>query len=643
MADNFYATYTPDNGGGGGAGVSSLNGLTGALALMGGTGVTITPSGDTITIDATGTGANTALSNLVATAINVDLVAGLNNIINVGSPTINYLAMYTASVFAQGAVAKTANTTSGSATISGLSSTTDLHAGMSVNGSNIPHNAVIATLTANSITMVNNFNGAAVLATSSLTGTTITFLNSLSVRTVNNSVTSSSFDTGEFISRSGDITGSGSSGNTGQRFDRTGDITSATASGATGAWSDRTGNNSGSGNSGSRTSRSGNVTSGTSGSYNSTTGSSTTGTTGPNTVATGNSSSGGTTGPVILRPGTTSGTRGDVKWQDGSEGFTGYVVASTTADGVGRWTSPDSLSASLSLDNIIGPTSITANLVSQQDPSSYNTFPNGADLDTLDGTNQKFAQPFSPNEDRSVGAVILGIKNEVLTLAGNLVADIYSDNAGSPDMSLGSSDALDATTLDAGFDTATFTFSTPVAISAGTQYWVVVSGDGAYNAGSDHITLRKSGNPIYVSGADVFTGSWAAVSPSAALAVSVRNSEPNSLGLPGEPWQAVWTNQLNTNGSVINAGQRTVTMSDAVNAATDYKILADTALGGVTLTLPQGVQGQEFVVKNIALVNAVTMATTDGDSIETGKDTLAAGVSYRYTYDLDTLMWWTIN
>lgn len=70
MADNFYARY-PSTGGGG---VTSLNTLTGALTLVGGTGVTITPSGSTITIDATGTGANTALSNLTnPTAVNQDL------------------------------------------------------------------------------------------------------------------------------------------------------------------------------------------------------------------------------------------------------------------------------------------------------------------------------------------------------------------------------------------------------------------------------------------------------------------------------------------------------------------------------------------------------------------------------------------
>ena len=56
MADNFYAKYVGFGGGGGAAGVSSLNSLTGALSLVAGSNITITPSGSTLTIAATGGG-----------------------------------------------------------------------------------------------------------------------------------------------------------------------------------------------------------------------------------------------------------------------------------------------------------------------------------------------------------------------------------------------------------------------------------------------------------------------------------------------------------------------------------------------------------------------------------------------------------
>lgn len=48
-----YLSYSARNGGGGG-GVTSVNGLTGALTLAAGTGISLTPAGNTITIASTG-------------------------------------------------------------------------------------------------------------------------------------------------------------------------------------------------------------------------------------------------------------------------------------------------------------------------------------------------------------------------------------------------------------------------------------------------------------------------------------------------------------------------------------------------------------------------------------------------------------
>ncbi len=62
-----YARYFSLSGSGG-AGVSSLNSLTGALNLVAGTGITITPAGSNITIAATGAGSGTVTSVSVVTA-----------------------------------------------------------------------------------------------------------------------------------------------------------------------------------------------------------------------------------------------------------------------------------------------------------------------------------------------------------------------------------------------------------------------------------------------------------------------------------------------------------------------------------------------------------------------------------------------
>lgn len=69
MAD-FYVAYPESEG------VNSVNSLTGDITLAAGTGITITPSGNTLTIAATGgSGANVTLSNLTSpTAVNQNLI-----------------------------------------------------------------------------------------------------------------------------------------------------------------------------------------------------------------------------------------------------------------------------------------------------------------------------------------------------------------------------------------------------------------------------------------------------------------------------------------------------------------------------------------------------------------------------------------
>lgn len=85
--------------GGGGGGVSTLNGLSGALSLIAGSGITITPSGSHITIAATGgAGANTALSNLIATSINQNLVPSSDGAHDLGTGSKEWGTVFTSSV-----------------------------------------------------------------------------------------------------------------------------------------------------------------------------------------------------------------------------------------------------------------------------------------------------------------------------------------------------------------------------------------------------------------------------------------------------------------------------------------------------------------------------------------------------------------
>jgi hypothetical protein len=68
---NFYAFYPPRGGGGSGSGVSSVNGATGAVDILAGSGITVTTVGDDITISSAGGGTGIIVQLFTLTPLDI--------------------------------------------------------------------------------------------------------------------------------------------------------------------------------------------------------------------------------------------------------------------------------------------------------------------------------------------------------------------------------------------------------------------------------------------------------------------------------------------------------------------------------------------------------------------------------------------
>ncbi len=195
------------------------------------------------------------------------------------------------------------------------------------------------------------------------------------------------------------------------------------------------------------------------------------------------------------------------------------------------------------LNNISPENAISTDLLASTEPPLFFVSNGTDDSFSLDSTHKKVAQNFSVSHNKIATAATLSVADLTgLSLVGNLYAAIYSDDAGSPDTAIGTSDAIDATTVVYPQGSIYFTFSTPVALSPGAQYYIVFYGDSTYIAGSDHLTTRSKAavaGTYYQDVSDVWT-------PTAdiSLICSVRSSIPSNIGASDQPFDTVFSNKV---------------------------------------------------------------------------------------------------
>lgn len=275
----------------GAGGVTSLNSLVGALTLVAGSNVTITPSGQNLIIAASGGGGS-----------------GVSTIgtYDAGTPSSDALFISGTTLFAQSA----------SATNPGMvnTSTQTLKGAKTLSDTLTITNAAFISASQN----VNVWGGPlpGLFIDSSQHGTLSDVLVLGSTDTSNASIST----TGLYII-GGDNTAVGASADTGPVLIGSGSVTDTSSIANTGSFTIGTGSPSGSGSSGAAQIGTGFTNSGASGGLQLLTGSSTSGNSGNITIATG----------------TSTATRGKIQLQDGSQGTSGQVWTSTDVSGSGHW------------------------------------------------------------------------------------------------------------------------------------------------------------------------------------------------------------------------------------------------------------------------------------------------------------------
>lgn len=103
--------------------------------------------------------------------------------------------------------------------------------------------------------------------------------------------------------------------------------------------------------------------------------------------------------------------------------------------------------------------------------------------DTTDS--DQFAQSFTTTGAGTISTVAAYTKITNGTPSDHVVLHLYSDSGGLPGSDLGTSDGYTATGSCASH---TFNFSSPVSVSAATQYWVVFTRDGGNNTNDYYST-----------------------------------------------------------------------------------------------------------------------------------------------------------
>jgi hypothetical protein len=146
-------------------------------------------------------------------------------------------------------------------------------------------------------------------------------------------------------------------------------------------------------------------------------------------------------------------------------------------------------------------------------------------------TSSAVAQSFTPGANLDVNEIRVGLA-KVLSPTDDVSLQIWSDTgANLPNASIATADNLyNGANISSTASWVAYQFSTPVSLTSGTKYWIVVQRSGAVDA-SNHYTIRQQGGNDYAGGgfSGLVSGTWSAESATSDIAFQILTETPSAL------------------------------------------------------------------------------------------------------------------
>lgn len=277
------------------------------------------------------------------------------------------------------------------------------------------------------------------------------------------------------------------------------------------------------------------------------------------------------------------------------------------------------------------------------------------------------------------------VANVAFGCVGNLFSTVQSNSGGQPSGTiLGTSSNVAASSVAGTVQIVDFNYPTPVTLNAGTPYWFILTGDGTYFGGANHVNLHGPTAFALPDPMSFYNGtSWASLSSTVSFELdgtsAVGPFDWTEVGAANTLSSQIQINRALVVGDIltfrINTGSgggggggggigpqgppgvqgppganatggpvNIMTYSTSMGVSTSQNVLLmNCASGAITLTMPvpSSAAGRIWFIKKVdATANALTLIVSGGANIDSASSQSTTVQNYAWTIICDGTQYW---